>query len=76
MYDRVLEGLHLVARHAASYLLDQVLSWRRDSLNVAARLSPEVLVLRKRVSTPSCLALGLKYVQQQACIIATAGYIA
>ena len=48
-YGRVLAGLHLVSQHAAPPLLEALLTWRKESLNVAARAPGEVYVLRKRV---------------------------
>ncbi len=54
LYERVLDGLRLVARHAATGLLDALLQWRKENLNLAARSGAELLILRKRV----CAAPG------------------
>ena len=51
MYEQVLEGLHLVAKHAALPLLDHFLGWRKEALVKATRAGGEIIVLRKRVST-------------------------
>ncbi|KAK9839278.1 hypothetical protein WJX81_005497 [Elliptochloris bilobata] len=50
LYDRVLDGLHLVARHAATGLLDALLQWRKENLNLAARSGAEPVILRKRLA--------------------------
>lgn len=49
MYDKVLNGLHLVARHAAMPLLDALLAWRKDAESQASRAAIEIVVLRKKV---------------------------
>lgn len=49
MYDKVLNGLHLVARHAAMPLLDALLAWRKDAESQASRAPVEIVVLRKKV---------------------------
>ena len=51
VYEQVLEGLHLVAKHAALPLLDHFLGWRKEALVKATRAGGEIIVLRKRVST-------------------------
>jgi hypothetical protein len=52
VYGKVLAGLHLVSRYTAIPLLDALLTWRKESLNVAARAPAEIIVLRKRVRVP------------------------
>lgn len=47
-YSKVLNGLALVARHAAIQLLDALLTWRKLALNEAARAGSSDS-LRKRV---------------------------
>lgn len=59
LYERVLDGLHLVARHAATGLLDALLQWRKENLNLAARAGAELVILRKRArsctsAVPGC----------------------
>lgn len=49
MYDKVLNGLDLVARHAAMPLLDALLAWRKDAESQASRAAVEIVVLRKKV---------------------------
>ena len=56
VYGKVLAGLHLVSRYAAIPLLDALLTWRKESLKAAAR-APELVVLRKRVSTVLCFRM-------------------
>ena len=56
VYGKVLAGLHLVSRYAAMPLLDALLTWRKESLNVAARAPAEIIVLRKRVRRAGALA--------------------
>ena len=45
----MLDGLRLVARHAALPLLDHLLNWRKDALAKAARAGSDLMVIRKRV---------------------------
>jgi len=45
----VLNGLNLVAQHAAMPLLDALLAWRKDAESQAQRLGGELVVLRKKV---------------------------
>ena len=49
VYDKVLNGLKLVARHAAMPLLDALLAWRKDAESQASRAAIEIVVLRKKV---------------------------
>lgn len=49
MYEKVLRGLNLVARHAATPLLDALLAWRKEAESQAQRAGPELVVLRKKV---------------------------
>lgn len=49
VYDKVLSGLNLVACHAATPLLDALLSWRKDAEAQAQRAGSELVVLRKKV---------------------------
>lgn len=64
VYDKVLNGLNLVARHAATPLLDALLSWRKDAESQAQRAGPELVVLRKKVSWMQHTAYHC-YVHQQ-----------
>ena len=50
VYEKVLYGLNLVARHAAMPLLDALLAWRKDAESQASRAASELVVLRKKVS--------------------------
>lgn len=54
VYDKVLNGLHLVARHAAMPLLDALLAWRKDAESQASRAPVELVVLRKKVCRLTC----------------------
>ena len=49
VYEKVLTGLNLVARHAAMPLLDALLAWRKDAESQAQRAGVELVVLRKKV---------------------------
>ena len=60
MYDKVLNGLHLVARHAATPLLDTLLAWRKDAESQASRAAIEIVVLRKKVQELLYLLVAVK----------------
>ena len=53
VYEKVLKGLNLVARHAAMPLLDALLAWRKDAESQASRSAPESVVIRKKVMRSS-----------------------
>lgn len=53
LYEKVLKGLNLVARHAAMPLLDALLAWRKDAESQASRAAVESVVLRKKVMCSS-----------------------
>lgn len=53
VYEKVLKGLKLVARHAAMPLLDALLAWRKDAESQASRSAPESVLLRKKVKHSS-----------------------
>lgn len=55
MYEKILSGLALVARHAAKPLLEALLAWRKSMLEQAIKASGQQLVLRKRVG---CIPLN------------------
>ncbi|KAL0053523.1 hypothetical protein WJX82_006983 [Trebouxia sp. C0006] len=50
VYEKVLNGLNLVAQHAAMPLLDALLAWRKDAESQAQRLGGELVVLRKKLA--------------------------
>ena len=50
VYEKVLGGLSLVARHAAMPLLDALLAWRKDAESQAQHAGSELVVLRKKVT--------------------------
>ena len=50
VYEKVLSGLSLVARHAAMPLLDALLGWRKDAESQAQHGGSDVMVLRKKVN--------------------------
>ncbi|KAL3146696.1 hypothetical protein ABBQ32_000920 [Trebouxia sp. C0010 RCD-2024] len=50
VYEKVLKGLKLVARHAAMPLLDALLAWRKDAESQASRSAPESVLLRKKLA--------------------------
>ena len=53
VYEKVMKGLNLVARHAAMPLLDALLAWRKDVESQASRAGVESVVLRKKVMSSS-----------------------
>lgn len=50
VYEKVLGGLSLVARHAAMPLLDALLAWRKDAESQAQHAGSELVVLRKKLA--------------------------
>ena len=70
VYEKVLGGLSLVARHAAMPLLDALLAWRKDAESQAQHAGSELVVLRKKVTRVFfvCLSVTQRCVYMQFCI--------
>ena len=62
VYDKVLNGLNLVARHAAMPLLDALLAWRKDAESMAQRAGMELVVLRKKVCRVHSCCVAISFV--------------
>lgn len=67
VYDKVLSGLNLVARHAAMPLLDALLAWRKDAESMAQRAGMELVVLRKKVCRVHSCCVAISFVNISCC---------
>ena len=67
VYEKVLTGLNLVARHAAMPLLDALLAWRKDAESQAQRSGVELVVLRKKVHSACLYELIVAVCSSSAC---------